>query len=331
MKVLYGEGLNDYINTELNPLYKERFLIHELHSDIMDEKNENIICLYGLLNTGKKTMMLQEIRNIAAYSDTLFIECEDADRMWDLRQILSILEGSKFVFISEITRMSDFIDTCSLLEKHAREGMKIVISGTDSLGFVIAKNDELAGKIKILHTTTMPYEEYDFLFDNDISDYIKYAGTFVDNNFLDGEFALHYIDEAVISNIVWSLEHWNQGVNYAGRLIGEFLENKGLYSYTNEVLIHLAALCLKKYFPEMVVESFVELEDEKAVQVLISYLQELDVVSYGIETGEVSFNQPGLLYALAGMVLESEEKLKDLEEKLCLDYLSKEKNKKFGI
>lgn len=39
-------------------------------------------------------------------------------------------------------------------------GMKIVLSGTDSLGFWLAMDEELYDRAKPIHTTFIPYREY---------------------------------------------------------------------------------------------------------------------------------------------------------------------------
>ena len=51
--------------------------------------------------------------------------------------------GYKYVFIDEVTLMEDFIDTAAVLSDiYSQMGMKIVVSGTDSLGFAFADKDE---------------------------------------------------------------------------------------------------------------------------------------------------------------------------------------------
>ena len=48
------------------------------------------------------------------------------------------------IFIDEVTLMDDFIEGAALLSDiYAASGMKIVLSGTDSLGFWISKSNQL--------------------------------------------------------------------------------------------------------------------------------------------------------------------------------------------
>lgn len=56
--------------------------------------------------------------------------------------------------------------------------MKIVLSGTDSLGFWLAKNQELYDRAYSIHTTFIPFREYSRLLKkDDIDEYIRYGGT----------------------------------------------------------------------------------------------------------------------------------------------------------
>ena len=61
----------------------------------------------------------------------------------------------------QVTLMEDFIDSAALFsDVFATMGMKIVLSGTDSLGFWLAMDEELYDRAKPIHTTFIPYREY---------------------------------------------------------------------------------------------------------------------------------------------------------------------------
>ena len=54
--------------------------------------------------------------------------------------------------------MKDFIDSAALFsDVFAAMGMKVVLSGTDSLGFWLAMDQELYDRAKPIHTTFIPY------------------------------------------------------------------------------------------------------------------------------------------------------------------------------
>ena len=114
------------------------------------------------------------------------------------------------------------MDSASILSDiYAMQGMKIFLSGADSLGFWIAEANELYDRSCMIHTTYIPFREYSRLLGiDDIDEYIRYGGTllpagtdFDDSDvleetapFRDEESARRYIDTAVCLNIQHSLE-----------------------------------------------------------------------------------------------------------------------------
>lgn len=133
----------------------------------------------------------------------------------DMRKLFDA--GYKYVFLDEVTFMKDFIDSAALFsDVFATMGMKLVLSGTDSLGFWLAMGEELYDRAKLIHTTFIPYREYRRLLGIDSMDeYIRYGGTlrvgeihFEDRElnaedalFRDDETTRRYIDTAICKNI----------------------------------------------------------------------------------------------------------------------------------
>ena len=77
----------------------------------------------------------------------------------DLKQLCEL--GIKYVFIDEVTLISDFIDSAAILSDiYSAMGMKIVLSGTDSLGFWLAVHEELYDRTVMVHTSYIPFSEH---------------------------------------------------------------------------------------------------------------------------------------------------------------------------
>ena len=96
-------------------------------------------------------------------SRTAYIKARRTDNMAMMNRDLKKLfnAGFRYVFIDEVTLMEDFIDSAALFsDVFATMGMKIVLSGTDSLGFWLAMDEELYDRAKPIHTTFIPYREY---------------------------------------------------------------------------------------------------------------------------------------------------------------------------
>ena len=228
-KVAAGENLMRM--TESVRRYERRDCFGSIKK-FLELPNEPRICvIYGLRRTGKTTMLFQTIQDMTAedFSKTVYIKIETDDTMAGLNKDLQLLydSGIRNVFIDEITLMSDFIDSSSLLsDVYATMGMKIILSGTDSLGFWLAKNQELYDRAYSIHTTFIPFREYSRLLKkDDIDEYIRYGGTlrageidFDDEDLLSEESAFRsdestrrYIDTAISKNIQHSLAHCEDG------------------------------------------------------------------------------------------------------------------------
>ena len=162
--------------------------------------------------------MTAEERSKAAY-----FKVRDGDTLDDVAHRLDALEaeGIRYVLIDEITLAKDFIDGASLFsDVYAMSGMKIVLSGTDSLGFWMSVNQELFDRAYLFHTSFVPFREYSRLLGiEDIDEYIRYGGLLKrghadfddpranepDASFKDEESTRLYIDTAIARNIQHSL------------------------------------------------------------------------------------------------------------------------------
>ena len=79
-------------------------------------------------------------------AQTVFIQIQEDNTLKDVNQDLKHLEklGYRYVFIDEVTLLEDFIEGAALFSDiFASSGMKIVLSGTDSLGFMFTGHEEL--------------------------------------------------------------------------------------------------------------------------------------------------------------------------------------------
>ncbi|MBO4261174.1 MAG: ATP-binding protein, partial [Clostridia bacterium] len=151
--------------------------------------------------------------------------------------------GFKYVFIDEVTFMSDFIEGAALLSDiYAAVGMKIVLSGTDSLGFWITKSNELYDRCRLLHTTFIPYREFENVLGvRGIDNYIQYGGTmslsgerYNESVFAAKETTDEYVDSAIAQNIQHSLRAYQYGGHF--RHLYSLYEKAELTSAINRVV-----------------------------------------------------------------------------------------------
>ena len=150
---------------------------------VRGSKADRVLLVYGLRRTGKTTMLRQVILNLSEdeLSRTAYIKINSGDSIGALDRDLKRLRerGVDIVLVDEATLLENFIDCASMFSDiHAALGMKIVFSGTDSLGFWFAAHNELYDRELTVHTTFIPFREHvRLLGTDDIDTYIEYGGT----------------------------------------------------------------------------------------------------------------------------------------------------------
>ncbi len=217
---------------------EKRDCFEKLVRYLRDDKNWTRVCaVYGLRRTGKTTMLYQAIAdmNEEEREKAAYVKMRNSDIMNNLVHDLDTLyhAGYKYIFIDEVTLMEDFIDSAALLsDLYVPMGMRIVLSGTDSLGFWFARDNELYDRVRTIHTTFIPFREYSRLLGiGSIDEYIRYGGMLQpgelafededaaadDSSFRDDESTRRYIDTAIAKNIQHSLACFRYG-HYFGHL-----------------------------------------------------------------------------------------------------------------
>lgn len=211
--------------------WKERDCFKQLQKYLNSDATDRVCLVFGLRRTGKTTMLRQAVLKMTSeqIAKTAYIKAKATDTMAamnrDLEKLLEL--GYENVFIDEVTLMEDFIDSAALFSDiYATQGMKIVLSGTDSLGFWFALHQELYDRAITIHTTFIPFREHSRLLGIDsIDEYIRYGGTLrageldfddedvnaEDASFRDDESTRRYIDTAICKNIQHSLSCCQDG------------------------------------------------------------------------------------------------------------------------
>lgn len=252
LRIMYGKDLKDFASQTKDFHKRDCFTqIQEyLYSDTLDK-----VCLvYGLRRTGKTTMLRQCLYEMKEgdFKRSVYIKATVTDTMAALNKDLKQLRelGIKYVFIDEVTLISDFIDSAAILSDiYSAMGMKIVLSGTDSLGFWLAVHEELYDRAVMVHTTYIPFSEHSRLLGiNDVDEYIRYGGTLKagvwgfenkevnaeDASFRDNESTRIYIDTAICSNIQRSLKCYQDGNHF--RNLYDLYEKKELTGAINRII-----------------------------------------------------------------------------------------------
>lgn len=203
---------------------KKRDCYAELQKYLNHPRTNRVFSFCGLRRTGKTTMVAQAIHDMdpVGFSKSCFIAANKYNSMEELDADLNSLgkQGYKYFFIDEITALPDFIRKSAWLSDiYGWMGKRLVLTGTDSLSFILAGAEHLYDRQERVHTSHIPFHEFSRITgEKDIDKYIEYGGTLVpespDGNpdFSKSPFATtvamgEYLDTAISGNILHSLRH----------------------------------------------------------------------------------------------------------------------------
>ncbi len=228
--------------------FKKRECFQQLSDYIYGKQQDKVLILCGLRRTGKTTLIRQIFDQMDAneLSQTAFIQITAKDMLASVNRDLRTLEaqGIRYVFLDEVTLMEDFIEGAALFSDiFASSGMKLVLSGTDSLGFLFTQDDQLYDRCIMVHTTFIAYREFESVLGiSGIDEYIRYGGTMSlggvhyndTSTFANVRRADEYVDTAIAHNIQHSLRCYQYGAHF--RHLQDLYEKGELTSAINRVV-----------------------------------------------------------------------------------------------
>lgn len=241
-----GETLRSFAKSVRG--YRRRECFQQLCDYVYGDPQDKVFILYGLRRTGKTTMIRQifaEMRDTELVK-AAFIQITAKDTLADVNRDLKILEahGFRYVFLDEVTLMEDFIEGAALFsDVFAACGMKIVLSGTDSLGFLFTEDEQLYDRCVLLHTTFIPYREFETVLGiHGIDEYIRYGGTMSlggihyneNSTFASKKKTDEYVDTAIARNIQHSLRCYQYEAHF--RHLRNLYDKNELTSAINRVV-----------------------------------------------------------------------------------------------
>ena len=241
-----GEALRYFALPVRN--FRKRECFQQLHNFVYGQMQDKVFILYGLRRTGKTTMIRQIFAemNEVELSKAAFIQITAADTLANVNRDLKTLEtqGFRYVFLDEVTLIDDFIEGAALFsDVFATCGMKIILSGTDSLGFIFTEDEQLYDRCIMLHTTFIPYREFESVLGiHGIDEYIRYGGTMSlggvhyneTSTFASKKSTDEYVDTAIAHNIQHSLRCYQYEGHF--RHLRDLYEKNELTSAINRVV-----------------------------------------------------------------------------------------------
>lgn len=325
--------------------WKKREIFSVLHDYVYGESNDRVMILYGLRRTGKTTLVRQLIGEMSSEMQmkTAFVQLSSRHSLAEVNHDLKLLEslGYRYVFVDEVTMLQDFIEGAALFSDFfAASGMKIVLSGTDSLGFVFSEDEQLYDRCFLLHTTFIPYREFENVLGVvGIDRFIEFGGTMSmgGSNYNTDRFTFatkkgadEYVDSAIARNIQHSLKCYQheghfrslQELYNAGELtsaINRVVED-GNHRFTIDVLTRnfKSGDSVTKRLKELLLikdreEQSVAISESHRAEIkeyldLLDLTCDIDVVnmsSLNEQRSRTVLSQPGLRFAQASALIQS--------------------------
>lgn len=219
VSIYTGSRLKSFVNeTKVGELSRRNF-VKSVYSYCLSE-NKRILMLSGLRGTGKTTGLLQVIRDLNDYDNTVYISFSLNDTtvvISDLYELLGKFKKKKYIFIDEATVMKNLSGSANLLyDKYVMEyNFKLVLSGTDSLLLHLSNANSLYHRSAILRTTFISFKESVRTAKFSFNDYLKMGGLYKADTIKDVEGLGIYLDTSVVDNIYNSISKidnsWERG------------------------------------------------------------------------------------------------------------------------
>lgn len=200
---------------------QKRDCFSQIEAYINETKHQWKICaVYGLRRTGKTTLLKQAADALpeTEKKKALFIECfEGKTDFYEVAEYINgqIKNGYKYFFIDEITYADNFQTMASILSDKFVDlhEVKIVVTGTDSLGLSLSSKDILYDRMELVSTTYTTFAEYARITGiTQIDDFIKAGSTLRTDLFDTKKKTEAFIETAIVNNILHSIEK-SEGVH----------------------------------------------------------------------------------------------------------------------
>lgn len=206
-------------------------------------ENKKICAVFGLRRTGKTVLLQQALLSLNEEdkNKSVFITC---NRNTDFHNVLSFIKecinnGKKYFFIDEVTYATDFQNLSSVLSDNfiSIYNVKIIVTGTDSLGLSLPSHSILYDRINLIHTTYMSFAEFYRITKNKSIDfYLKHGSTLSEISPFDKyQTTNEYIETSIISNMISSLEKSEEIRTYPPALT-ELYEHKEIENAIQRII-----------------------------------------------------------------------------------------------
>ena len=209
-----GDTLIKRCITETNK-FTHRDMVDNIVDYSLNGPYNRIYVIHGIRRTGKTVSMQHSITELAKRgipSNKIYLITITGEISF--KELVDILKNIKesTVFIDEITNVKEVIASLNYLSDilAGSNKLRIIVSGTDSYVFPIAKSSSLYGRTYTSHSTLISYKEYTKVFGYTISDdsYNRYIedGSIYSNEFVGNLNVINAINSTTIQNIINTIQ-----------------------------------------------------------------------------------------------------------------------------
>lgn len=235
------EILNNSLIQDEFPERRDCFSLVEEY--LKTDKVSSLCAIYGLRRTGKTVLLKQAFLSLSneEREKSLFMTCNKKTDFYNVVAYMksAIEHGKKYFFIDEITYANNFQDLAEVLSDNfiQNSNVRILITGTDSLGLSLPSHSNLYDRIDLIHTTYMSFPEFVRITGNDSIDYyMKHGSTLSEESpFENYSTTQEYIETSIVENFISSLQK-SEGLRSYPPALTELYDNKELENSIQRII-----------------------------------------------------------------------------------------------
>ncbi|MBO4296353.1 MAG: AAA family ATPase [Desulfovibrio sp.] len=245
MKILRGRDILTW--AAIAGGLQERDIAPSVMRFLHEPPEDRVGVLFGLRRTGKTTILRHAALHLSAgeleRTAVLFVEDEDS-AVWAEKAFEALKnEHVLHVFVDEFTKLRGYRTIAQTLsDMYAGVGMKILLSGTHSLGFRQLEREEWFDRARRFPTTHIPFAEWNRLVpEASMESYMRHGGILSPmqgrkgRGFTASNMIATYVDTAVCDNILHALQAEDRQYRYP--LLREMLRRGKLEAAIRNVVL----------------------------------------------------------------------------------------------
>ena len=207
-----GKEFKEFAIEETRDIKHSRDFSEQLKDEyLLRDNTRRGILITGLRSTGKSTGVYQAVKSFPS-DNVFFVAPTSREENLTKREVLKMLIDKKYdlIFIDEYSWLKDINGESDPLANYlagkAQEGVKVILTGTDSAKIHGLLNTDFIHRAISLNTTYFSYDEYCRLYelnkdDDSLKEFLMHGGIFENHAYETYGSLKDYIKTAIIENL----------------------------------------------------------------------------------------------------------------------------------